>query len=91
LVKEKANMQTLKELIVERVESVQGCKGMELVTWIVSNHPGKHDPPSFPDTLNELVREGKLVEVAYSLPTMRYREKGFYLPAGKEVCIKETP
>ena len=91
----------LKELIVERVEAVQGCKGMDLVMWVISN--ARYNPlawvhskdareygtPKFPEILAELVKEGKLVEVAYCLPTMPDREKSFYLPAG--TIIQTTP
>ncbi len=80
-------MKTLREIIVERVESVQGCKGMELVTWLVSYEPAKYDHADIFLALEELVRENKIVEVVYCLPNMDYREKSFYLPAGTKAVV----
>ena len=80
-------MKTLREIIVERVESVQGCKGMELATWLSSNEPGKYDLSELPEILEELAAESKIVEVTYCLPNMNYREKSFYLPAGTNVRV----
>jgi hypothetical protein len=47
----------------------------------------EYDLSELPMTLEELVEKGKIIEVAYTLPNMSYREKSFYLPAGTEIRI----
>jgi hypothetical protein len=60
---------------------------MELVTWLVSNEPGKYDSPEIIMALEELVKEKEIVEVAYCLYNMDFREKSFYLPVGTKVRV----
>lgn len=68
----------LKTKIAERVFELQGCKAVELCAMeelVASNS-------DLPAILEEMVSEGKLVEVEYLLPNMNYRIKSFLLPAG---------
>ena len=77
-----------KNLIVETVKSIQGCKATELPVQLLSDNQLKIDEEWFrqiPELIEELIDEQKLVEVAYSLPDMRYRSKSFLLPAGTEI------
>jgi len=78
-----------KNLIVEIVKAVQGCKATELPVHAATLHPEfVQDGERFrqiPELIDELIDEEKLVEVAYSLPDMKYRSKSFLLPAGTEI------
>lgn len=40
------------------------------------------------DSLEELVRLGRIVEVEYTLPKMDYRVKSIYFPAGTKVSLR---
>lgn len=44
-----------------------------------------------PELLEELVQENRLVEIEYVLPSMEYRIKSFYLPAGTEITNVRGP
>ena len=40
------------------------------------------------ELLDELIGEGRLVEVEYVLPAMSYRVKSLLFPAGTEIFLK---
>lgn len=72
-----------KDRIMVKVISLQGCKATQLSVeedllevWQYSS-----------GLIDELVQEGKLIEVTYSLPQMPYRLKSFLLPAGTSVQV----
>ncbi len=71
-----------KAAIVRKVTELQGCKHINLILamrdWLDED---------IPDLLEELVKEGQLLEVQYVLPNMDYRFKSFYLPTGTSVTI----
>ena len=72
--------QLFKEAIIEAVTRLQGCKATELAA--------EHNligVKNLPQLLAELVKEGKILEVEYVLPNMKYRIKSFLLPAGTKV------
>lgn len=70
----------MKNLLAETVIAVQGIKATELCAREeIVRATGDFDVPSL---LDELVKEGRLVEVEYVLPQMEWRAKSFYLPAG---------
>ncbi|MCK9458262.1 MAG: hypothetical protein M0R80_01250 [Proteobacteria bacterium] len=78
----------VKELIARIVADIQGCKATELPVHI-ANHVNPtvrqqvfDNNFDFPDLLQEMIAEGKLVEVEYVLPNMTYKCKSFLLPAG---------
>ncbi len=71
-----------KDMIVEAVESKQGCKATEL-TAIPEIVLGVGD--NLVPYIYELVEEGRLVEVEYTVPSVPYRLKSFLLPQGTEI------
>jgi hypothetical protein len=70
------------EKILERVEALQGVKAVALVS-----EPEMAVIDNLPQTLEDLVKDGQLVEVEYVLPNMSWRAKSFYLPAGTKVRV----
>lgn len=80
----------LKTRIAERVFELQGCKATELYFMeelVVECRSADADSKArdLPAIIEEMVSEGKLVEVEYLLPNMNYRIKSFLLPAGTVV------
>ena len=83
------NLREIKQLIVSRVTSVQGCKATELCVMPELVMAVKHGALSeLPDILEEMIREGMLVEVEYELPSMPDRLKSFLLPAGAVIKVR---
>jgi hypothetical protein len=75
-----------KQIIVETIQSVQGCKGTELITKVAENNPEIFSGDwSIPELVEDLVNEERVAEIEYSLPGMEYRAKSFYLPAQTNV------
>lgn len=68
------------EIIIDVVTKLQGCKATELVA-----RPEVATLDNVLELLPKLVKEGKLVEVEYDLPTISYRIKSLYFPAGTEI------
>jgi hypothetical protein len=83
-------MDALRKAIVEMVEEEQGIKATELIPQIAIRHPELIIVLNeMPDTLEQLVHEGELVEVEYVLHTMNYKSKSWYLPKGTEVIVRD--
>ena len=88
------NKKLLKDAIMGVVISHNGCKGTELPVLFAKTY--SEDEQIWPlfiaanvlEALTELVAEKYLVEIEYVLPTMTYRTKSFYLPAGTRVEVK---
>lgn len=77
----------VKHQIVAAVEGKQGCKAMELLADPSLKEAILHIGERFPFLIDELVQEGRLVEIEYTLPLMDGRVKSFLLPAGSEVRL----
>ena len=75
-------IQEAKDKIVETINVAQGVKATQLA---VMNEIIQLQHFNVPLLLNDLVREGRIVEVEYVLPEMKWRIKSFYLPAGSEL------
>lgn len=73
---------TGKKLIIEAVTNYQGLKLTELASL------DELADIAVVDLVNELIKEGNLVEVEYVLPSMNYRVKSFILPKGTEVDVR---
>lgn len=74
----------VKQLIVEAVTGP--IKAVDLVLEVMQDAPiNRAVSDSFGDYLDELVREGRLVEIEYVLPDMPERVKSVYFPAGTKV------
>lgn len=74
-----------KQQVKAAINGRQGCKGTE-VPALLAYWPEVLDH-DLTKMLDELVQDGELVEVEYSLPCQPERVKSFYLPAGTEVKI----
>jgi hypothetical protein len=74
----------IKQLIVERVSEKAGLKAVHLA----SEEDIVLACKDLPSICEELVEEGRLVEVEYVLPEMDWRIKSFYLPAGTVVRVR---
>jgi len=85
LVEMEEQKEKVKEWIVDFVVSKQGCKAMDLCVNIAELY-GKFDF-DIGLLVEELVKEKRLVEVEYILPSMSYRVKSFLLPKETEVKI----
>lgn len=73
-----------KDLIVQVVTEKQGAKA----TVLAAEERLLAIGYDFPDLVEELVDEDRLVEVEYVLPDMNYRCKSFLLPKGSKVRVK---
>jgi predicted DNA-binding transcriptional regulator YafY len=71
----------VKEAIVKVVEEHQGLKATELVVKIF-DYVTPSESSKVLDAIQELVENGELVEIEYTLPKMAYRTKSFLLPKG---------
>lgn len=81
--------QEAKLLLVKVVTERQGLKATDLMAEVldddfVSDEERRNlmhqDDYELPDLIAELIGEGELIEVEYSLKTMPYRAKSFLLP-----------
>lgn len=87
-----------KKLMVRAVTERQGLKLLDLLTQILDEDfvtdeqrrsLMKQEEYHLPDLISELVSEGELVEVEYSLKNLPYRAKSFLLP--KETQVRVIP
>ena len=78
-----------KALVKQVVKEKQGCKAVELVTFVameMAKSPSTSDiDVDLPELIETMTKEGELVEVEYVLPNMDYRVKSFLLPKGTEI------
>jgi hypothetical protein len=81
------NKDEAKDLIVEHITRVQGCKSTELAAAWSASLNGEHTSVELGSLLEELIAEKRIVEVSYVLANMEYREKSFYLPGKTQVII----
>jgi hypothetical protein len=79
------NKEEVKTFLVEKIVGLQGIKATELF----SLPEVAVDLREFNiiDLMDELIGEGRIVEIEYALPEMNWRLKSFYLPAGTRVKI----
>ena len=72
-------IETIKNTIVNVVTRIQGCKAMHLSCEkeIIDLDLGNR---RLPDVVEELIEEGRLVEIEYILPQLSFRLKSFLLP-----------
>ncbi len=74
----------LVDKLVAKVESLQGCKAVELMVELTN----EYHPAAWPDVLTEAIAAKKVVEIEYVLPSLDFRVKSFILPIGTEITIK---
>ena len=77
--------QEAKQLVIDRITELQGCKATELAASL--ELVKVFEQFSFPELLEELINGGQIIEVAYVLPSMNYREKSFLLPVDTKIKI----
>lgn len=76
-----------KDLIVKTIEAMQGMKATELAAMPEVVLPLSLVQLELPDLIDELVEEGRLTEVEYSVPELHWRAKSFLLPANSQVRL----
>jgi hypothetical protein len=72
----------IKNEIVKFVIDVQGCKVSEMIPRLSKEAITSCD--NLPSLLDDMISSGELAAVAYSVPSIPYREKLFLLPPGTE-------
>ena len=80
--------QEITKLVTER----QGCKATELAVVAVRcliNRIDARELDKIPDLIEQMVKEGELLEVEFVLPMMDWRCKSFLLPKGTEVKLSK--
>ncbi len=82
--------QDVKELLVRRISEKQGCKGAEVLALSEAAAVMSRHRCDIVELLEELVQEGRLVEVEYALPSMDYKPKKFYLPSGSRIRVQNA-
>lgn len=74
-----------KQQIANYLRGKQGIKGVELASDPNVVYALAQENESFHDVTEELVLENKVVEIEYSVPSIPYRLKSFFLPEGSVV------
>jgi hypothetical protein len=76
----------LKQVILEVVNANTGMRGVELALKVLDRTmPRYFESPQYQEALDELVAEGSIVELEYTLPEMDYRTKSIYFPKGTQI------
>jgi hypothetical protein len=76
------NRDEAKQFLVDKIISLQGCKATQLAADEEVVTKLSMNDIDVPDLLDELVKEGRIIEIEYVLPEMTWRVKSFYLPPG---------
>ena len=76
-----------KQVIVDTVTDVQGCKATELIAHVAGKLEEEFPNHDFMRALEDLLKAGELEEVEYVLPTMDYRTKSFILPKNTQIFL----
>lgn len=77
----------LPETIIRIVNNNQGLKGTELVLKLMSADLNI-EATTLLKAIDEVVQDGEIIEVEYTLPMMNYRVKSMYFPKGTVIKIK---
>lgn len=77
----------LKYVICMCVTALQGCKATKLIASLEPSILLEFEGDEITSYIEELVNEGRLIEISYTLPNMEYREKSFLLPGGSVVSM----
>jgi len=84
---------THKEAILTSINTRQGINGVDLILNCMGMlGPFKLNHNEYYAILANLVAEGEVVELEYTLPNMTYRLKSIYFPKGTKLYVndKET-
>jgi len=78
----------MRDIILKAINDSQGIKNVELSLKVLSIIlPLEFNTDEFHEELSYLVEEGEILEIEYTLPSMDYRIKSFYLPKGTSIHI----
>lgn len=79
----------IKDIILEEVSS--GIKMNELCTNLIEDFIDNPEINNYTpvEVVNEMIKNGDIMEIEYCLPNMRYRLKSFLLPKGTEIIMDE--
>ena len=78
-----------KQIVCDLVMRKQGCKIMDLIPSFY-DHDGATEY-NLNSLADDLVEEGRLIEVEYILPgKLSYKIKSFLLPAGTDIKVNDT-
>lgn len=83
----------LEEIVCEVLGQSPGTIGARLVSEVISlvfKRTGNIPPENLMNLLDQMVAAGRIVEVEYVVPSMDYRIKSLYFPAGTTVSVKES-
>lgn len=73
----------LRETILALINANSGLKAVELVCKVMGVvNPLMFKNIEYQDTLEQLLKEGEIVELEYILPQLNYRVKSLYFPKG---------
>ena len=74
---------TLRDAILNVIESNQGLKGVDLVVKVMGLiNPTVFNHEQFNNEVMKLVNERMIIELTYELSNMDYRVKSMYFPKG---------
>lgn len=84
----------IKDIIIETVSSHQGIKATELVVEVMQqiDIPTRQvfERDEYDKSLVELIENGEIIEVEYTLPHMDYRVKSLYFPKDTVIEISKA-
>lgn len=78
---------TIKERISKIVNDSTGLKSTELAVKVVCEVPDCNTNEVL-HLIEELVKEGEIIELEYILPQINYRIKSIYFPKGTDILLK---
>lgn len=84
------NKLSIKEIIINVINSYQGIKAVKLSLKVMSEvNPHLFYTNEFFVALEELIRDNEIIELKYILPSMYYQVKSMYFPKGTKFKFKE--
>jgi hypothetical protein len=80
-----------KQVLIDTVAEVQGCKSMELIGYAAEKMGEEFARHDFMQALQEAIDEGDIEEVEYILPQLDFRIKSFLLPKNTQIFLGSSP
>jgi hypothetical protein len=82
-------IETIKNRLTELVSEQPGIRGVELAVIIVSEiYEDVERPINLVHLIEECSKEGRFIELKYTLPATEHRSKSRYWPAGTVFAIQ---
>ena len=80
----------LKKSIIEIITVHSAIKNVDLALAVMAHlNPQCFGSEIYFNALEELIRDGEIMEIEYTLPNMDYRVKSIYMPKGTSISIKK--